>query len=257
MPRSAAIALLSGALALVACRAATPPPPAAIAPVVDSRAILAAADRSAEDRALDEGRRPTELFAFAGVKPGLRVAEIGAWKGYTAELLARAVAPDGTVYAQDPADFDKETREAWSQRATRPSYALIVRLARPFDDPFPPGTPPLDLVFCVLFYHDTVWLGVDRGRMNAALFRAVKPGGALVVVDHSARKGEGVTVVRSLHRIEESVVIDELTRAGFVLDGEGDFLRRPDDARDWNASDEAPANRRGTSDRFALRFRRP
>jgi predicted methyltransferase len=251
------MALLSGVLALVACRAPAASPPAAVARTVDSSAILAAADRSADDRALDEGRRPMELFAFAGVKPGMRVAEIGAWKGYTAELLARAVAPDGTVYAQDPLDFDKETREVWSQRATRPSFARIVRVARPFDDPFPPGTPPLDIVFCVLFYHDTVWLGVDRGRMNAALFHALRPGGALVIVDHSARNGEGTSVVRSLHRIEESVVIDELTRAGFVLDGEGNFLRHPGDARDWNASDEAPADRRGTSDRFALRFRRP
>lgn len=219
--------------------------------------ILAAPDRSAEDRALDGGRRPGELFAFAGVKPGMSVAEIGAWEGYTAELLARVVAPGGTVYAQDPPDFDKYTHATWEERAKRSSYARIVRWARPFDAPFAPDAPPLDVVFCVLFYHDTVWLGVDRAKMNAAIYKALKPGGTLVVVDHSARAGDGIKVAKTLHRIEESVVKEEILKAGFVLEAESEFLRHADDKRDWSASDEAPKEKRGTSDRFALRFKKP
>ncbi|HEY8042157.1 MAG TPA: SAM-dependent methyltransferase [Polyangiaceae bacterium] len=221
------------------------------------RDLLAAPDRSPADRALDQGRRAAELFTFAGVKPGQHVAEIGSWEGYTAELLARAVAPDGVVYAQDPPEFDKFTHATWEERAKRPPFARIVRVARSFEDPVPPGTPPLDIVFSVLFYHDTVWLGVDRARMNGAIFHALKPGGVLVLADHSARAGDATQVAKSLHRIEESVVIDELQRAGFVLDAEADFLRHPEDPRDWSASDEAPPAKRGTSDRFVLRFRRP
>jgi predicted methyltransferase len=227
------------------------------APAPDFRALLAAPDRSPKDRALDAGRHAPELFAFAGVRSGMQVAELGAWEGYTAELLSRAVAPSGTVYGQDPADFDKWTHAVWEERKAREPFARIVRVARPFEDPIPPGTRPLDIVFSVLFYHDTVWLGVDRAKMNAAVFRALKPGGVFVVADHHARAGEGITVAKSLHRIEESVLKDEVLRAGFVLDAEADFLRHPDDARDWSASDEAPAEKRGTSDRFVLRFRRP
>jgi predicted methyltransferase len=219
--------------------------------------ILAASDRSAEDRALDAGRHPIELFAFAGVKPGMRVAEIGAWQGYTAELLARAVGPDGIVYAQDPPDFDQYTHTAWEARSTRPTFARIVRWARPFETPIAPDTPPLDVVFCVLFYHDTVWLGVDAATMNRAIFKALKPGGSFVVADHSARAGDGITVVKTLHRIEESVVKKEIVRAGFVLAAESDLLRHPEDKRDWSASDEAPSEKRGTSDRFLLRFKKP
>jgi predicted methyltransferase len=220
-------------------------------------ALLDAPDRSPEDRALDKGRHAPELMAFAGVKPGMRIAELGAWEGYTAELLARAVAPDGMVYAQDPPEFDKYTKKTWEGRAKRPPYARITRVARGFDDPIPPGTPPLDVALSVLFYHDTVWLGVDRAKMNAAIFRALKPGGVLVVADHHAKDGAGVGVAKSLHRIEKKVVVDELQRAGFVLEAEADFLRHPDDARDWSASDEAPPEKRGTSDRFVLRFRKP
>ena len=64
-------------------------------------------------------------------------------------------------------------------------------------------------------------------------------------------------MTKSLHRIEESVVKDEVTRAGFALDAESDMLRHPEDTRDWSASDEAPPEKRGTSDRFVLRFRKP
>ena len=119
----------------------------------------------------------------------MRVADVGAWKGYTAELLARAVAPDGVVYAVDPPGIDKYTRETWKERAARPTGARITRLARTYEDPVPAGTPPLDVVFSVLFYHDTVWLKTDRAKMNAAVFRALKPGGVYVVADHHARKG--------------------------------------------------------------------
>src|SRR5258708_11292535 len=77
------------------------------APSPALRALLGDPDRSAKDRALDAGRKPAELLAFGGVHPGSRVAEVGAWEGYGAELLARAVAPDDKVYAIDPPDFDK------------------------------------------------------------------------------------------------------------------------------------------------------
>jgi predicted methyltransferase len=256
---SLAFGVACGGPATVPASPSTPAPSASPAPIAatDTASILAAPDRSSDDRALDRGRRPLELFAFAGVKPGMKVAEIGAWKGYTSELLARAVAPDGVVYAQDPADFEKETRASWDERMKRPAAAHIVRVARPYEDPLPANTPPLDAIFTVLFYHDLVWLGVDRAKMNAALFRALKPGGVLVVADHSARPHEGVKVAKSLHRIEQSVVVDEITRAGFVLAGESDILRHPEDPRDWSASDEAPPEKRGTSDRFVLRFKKP
>jgi predicted methyltransferase len=117
--------------------------------------------------------------------------------------------------------------------------------------------PALDAITMVLFYHDTVWLDVDRKAMNKAMYAALKPRGVLLIVDHSARAGDGTKVTESLHRIEEAVVKTELTAAGFVLDGEADFLRNKDDARDWSASPRAAGERRGTSDRFVLRFRKP
>ena len=227
-----------------------------ISPAV--RAAVAAPDRSAEDRALDAGREPAKLLAFLGVAPGMRVAELGAGGGYTAELLARVVGPEGRVYGQNsPLLLERFAEAPWSARLARPVMARALRLDRPFDDPFPADVGALDAVLIVLFYHDTVWQAVDRGKMNDAVFRALRPGGVYGVVDHSAAAGRGVEDVQTLHRIEEGVVRREIEAAGFVLDGEAGFLRNPGDSRDWNASPREAGERRGTSDRFVLRFRKP
>jgi predicted methyltransferase len=222
------------------------------------RAIVAAADRSEADRALDAGRRPAELLAFLGVAPGMKVAELGAGGGYTTELLARAVGPAGVVYGQNSRFIlERFAEKPWSERLKKPVMKQVVRVDREFADPLPPEARDLDAVILVLFYHDTVWMEVDRDAMNRAVFKALKPGGVFAIVDHSGRDGSGVTEVKTLHRIEEKVVRGELERAGFRLAGEASFLRNPADPRDWNASPMVAADKRGTSDRFVLKFVKP
>jgi predicted methyltransferase len=219
---------------------------------------VAAADRSEADRALDAGRQPAEMLAFFGIGPGMRVAEIGAGTGYTTELLARAVGPTGRVYGQNPKFIlERFAEKPWSERLAKPVNARVVRVDREFDDPLPPEAKDLDAVLSVLIYHDTVWLETDRARMNAAIFAALKSGGIYGVVDHSARPGAGTSEVRTLHRIEESAVVREIEQAGFELAAAAEFLRNPDDARDWNDAPNAAGERRGTSDRFVLKFRKP
>jgi len=231
---------------------------AAAAESATPAAVVAAPDRSAADRALDAGRHPAEMLAVFDIRPGLRVAELGAGGGYTSELLARMVGPKCRVYGQNPKFvLERFAEKPWSERLAKPVNASIVRVDREFDDPLPPEAKNLDAVLIVLFYHDTVWLGTDRARMNAAAFAALKSGGIYGVIDHSALAGAGTSVTKTLHRIEESVVVAEIEKAGFKLDATADFMRNPADARDWNDSPSAAAERRGTSDRFVLKFRKP
>jgi predicted methyltransferase len=249
--------LLLAALPLACARSTPPSDPARVA-TVQYAALLAAPDRTDADRALDAGRHPVQMLEFLAVTLGMKVAELGASRGYTTELLARAVGPTGMVYGQNsPMVLSRFAEKPWGERLARPVNKRVVRLDRDFDSPFPPELRDLDLVVINAIYHDTVWMKVDRDKMNKAVFDALRPGGAYVVIDSSGRAGTGVSEVETLHRIDEQTVRDEVTRAGFRFGGESDFLRNPQDARDWNSSPLASGDRRGTSDRFAFRFVKP
>lgn len=235
--------------------------PAASAPAASAataQAIANAPDRADADKALDAGRHPAELLQFVGVGPGMKVAELMAGGGYTTELLARAVGPTGTVYGENPKFIlERFAEKPWSERLAKPVNAKVVRLDRELDDPFPPEVTGLDAVVSNIIYHDSVWLKADRSKMNAAIFRALKPGGVYVVIDSSAKAGTGVNDAQTLHRIDEQTVRDEVQAAGFKLAEESSAWRNPQDARDWNSSPVAAGERRGTSDRFALKFVKP
>jgi predicted methyltransferase len=188
----------------------------------------------------------------------MRVAELAAAGGYTTELLARAVAPDGRVWGQNDAFIlNRFAEKPWRARLAKPVMTNVVRVDRDFEDPLPPDARDLDAVVLVLFYHDLYWFGTDRAAMNRAVFDHLRPGGAYVVIDHSAKQGTGADGAKTLHRVEESLVRREIEAAGFRLVRSADFLRNPNDARDWNAGPRGAGERRGTSDRFALAFVKP
>ncbi len=222
------------------------------------RQVVLAEDRSEADRRLDAGRQPVKMLEFFGIEPGMRVAELAAGGGYTTELLARAVGPQGIVYGQNtPFILERFAEEPWSERLNKPVMNNVVRIDSELEDPFPSELANLDAVLMILFYHDTVWFGTDRQAMIRAVYDVLKPGGIFGIVDHSAREGDGVSQAKNLHRIEEKVVVLEVEAAGFNLEKRGSFLKNPDDPRDWDASPSAAGERRGTSDRFVLLFRKP
>jgi predicted methyltransferase len=253
---SAALALLTAACA----SASTAPGPTgtgASAPRPSPAEIVAAPDRLETDRAIDGGRRPADFLAFLDLRPGMRVADLGAGGGYTTELLARAVGPTGRVYGQNSKAVLGFAGEAWARRLARPVNAGVVRVDREFESPLPPEAPGLDRVVLYAVYHDLFAMKVDRAAMNRAVFAALRPGGAYVVVDSSARAGTGAADASTLHRIDEALVRTEVEAAGFRMDGSGEFLRNPEDTRDWSSAPRASGERRGTSDRFVLRFVKP
>ena len=234
--------------------------PLSAAPTIPAyvRAAVDADDRSPDDKALDAGRKPDQTLAFFGIKPGMKVAELGAGGGYTTELLSRVVGPTGEVFGQNsPFILERYAAVPWSARLSKPILRNVVRADREFEDPLPADATELDAVLNVLFYHDTVWIGVDRAKMNKAVFAALKHGGVYGIVDHSAAPGSGLSGVKTVHRIDEQTLREEIEGAGFKLAAEGSFLRNPSDTRDWNDSPKAAGERRGTSDRFVLKFTKP
>jgi predicted methyltransferase len=220
--------------------------------VPDFAAIIAAPDRAASDRDIDKRRDPVKLLAFTGVRTGMKVLDMGAGGGYSTELMARAVAPNGVVYGQNAADLPARPKERFEARLKTPAMKDAVAVARPFDDPLPPDVRNLDLITFLFYYHDTTYMEVDRAAMNRKLFAALKPGGLLVIADHSAKAGDGTAIGKTLHRIEESVLRSEVEAAGFKLAASGDFLRHPEDLRDERIfPPKVPV------DEFVLKFQKP
>lgn len=213
----------------------------------DYPALLAAPDRTDADRQNDKKREAEKLLAFIAPKPGWRVLDMAAGAGYSTELMARAVAPGGRVFAQN----DKPS-EKLAARMKTSAMANAAEVVLPFDNLSDPQLHDLDLVTFFFGYHDTTFMPVDRAKMDKALFDALKPGGLLVVADHSARPEDGATVGKTLHRIAEKTLREEIERAGFEFVADADFLRHPEDTRTNIVFKNPTAN-----DEFVLKFRRP
>lgn len=226
---------------------------AADAKAPDYEAIVAAPDRSDADRQTDQRRQPAKMLAFTGATSGMKVLDMEANAGYSTELLARAVAPDGVVYAQDSAAIiERFVKDKFDIRAQKPAMKNVVHVIRNFDDPIPPDVSGLDLITFFFAYHDVTYMPVDRAEMNRKMFAALKPGGFLVIADHSARAGDGTNVAKTLHRIEESTLRQEIEATGFKLVAAADFLRHPEDPRD--AAVFRPAV---PVDEFVLKYQKP
>jgi predicted methyltransferase len=242
-------AAIAGALVLLA----TMPLSGVWAQTPNYEAIVASPDRTEADRQADARRQPAKLLAFTGVKVGMKVLDMEASAGYSTELLARAVGPSGTVYAQDSAAvIERFVKDKFDIRAKKPVMKNVVHVIRDFDDPIPPDVAGFDLITFFFAYHDITYMPVDRAVMNRKMFDALKPGGLLIITDHSAKAGEGITVARTLHRIEEAVVRQEIEAAGFKLVAEADFLRNPEDPRDTRVfQPKIPV------DEFVLKYQKP
>lgn len=240
-------------LTLAACASAAPP---RVLTAADYAAALADPVRPAADRARDEARKPGELLAFAEISPGEAVGDFVMGGGYFTRVLSAAVGPNGRVEAFQPAEFIA-FRAAYGeeQRNTVGALPNAVAITGPFAAPA--FTRPLDTIVTIQNFHDLYLKPFPAGtgaKASAALFAALKPGGVLVVVDHSAVPGSGTRDADTLHRIDKAAVIEALTAAGFKLEAEAPLYARPEDPRSANVFDPAI---RGKTDQFALRFRKP
>ena len=220
-----------------------------------SRAILAAvADsaRPAEDVARDAARKPAEMVAFAGIRPGQRIVELIPGGGYYTRILARAVGPRGHVYAVVTPGFQQRPGAMDRLRASLAAYPNVEIVVS--DLTALTVTQPVDLVWTSENYHD-LHNGptANVAGVNRAVFGVLRRGGIYYVEDHAA-PGTGTSATSTLHRIDPQAVRDEVRAAGFVPAGESTALANPADPHSARANDPSIA---GHTDKFAMRFRRP
>lgn len=254
-------AALSAVLALAACATVPPPPPPPFEAGAPAPAWLEAAltdpARPAADMVRDAQRKPAETLMFAGLQPGMKVADLIPGQGYYTRILSKAVGPRGRVYAYVPDELSKlANREPAVAEVTREPRFSNSRMIL---SPLPLFSTPerLDMVFTALNYHDmhAQFMGpVDVATVNRRIFLALKPGGVFIVIDHAAKPGSGLSAVDDLHRIDQAAVRREIEAAGFVYEGEAQFLANPRDNRSVSVFDPSV---RGKTSQFVMKFRKP
>jgi predicted methyltransferase len=223
-------------------------------------AAVVHAGRSAADLKRDSLDHPADLLRLAGIKQGMKVADVLAGDGYYSELASYIVGSGGKVFMINNAAFDHWSDGPLQARLASSRLSNVEHETLDLDHmKLEPSS--LDAVFLIKVYHDLYWVDsegvwpkVDAGGVLDQLVRALRPGGVLLLVDHSAKPGSGKTAATSLHRIDESYAVKDFESRGLKVTGKSDLLRRPDDARDQISYKGSAL---GKTDRFVLVFRKP
>jgi predicted methyltransferase len=222
-------------------------------------AALSETARPTDQIEQDAWRQPAALIAFAGIKPGDRIADYMPGNGYFTRLFSRVVGPRGRVYAYLPTQqlANCEPAETAGTLALKEDHLYSnVQVMIGASDHFSPPEK-LDMVWTAQNYHDfhdKFMVPTDVARLNAAIFKALKPGGVFLVIDHAASPGSGLRDTETLHRIDPDAIRSEVSQAGFVFEAQSDVLRNPRDSRELLVFD--PAIRHKT-DQVVFRFRKP
>jgi predicted methyltransferase len=221
---------------------------------------VAATERSDKDRERDVRDRPAELMTFAGIAPGMKIADVFGGQGYWTELLARAVGPTGQVRLVNNAAYSRNIL-AIGQRFGFVSDRLPNTEHQTVETgDLKLGRNTFDVIMIFMSYHDLYWVDEKAGwpAINAGGFldqlqAALKPSGHLLIVDHAAVAGTKHVSAQVLHRIDEAFAKQDIESHGFKLEKTWDGYRNPSDDLTKFVYDPAE---RGKTDRFTHLYRK-
>jgi len=227
-------------------------PPEIMAAVADSH-------RPAEQRQLDSRRKPAQILAFAGIRPGDRIADFMPGNAYFTRIMSKVIGPGGKAYAfipQEEINNCSPSEVAGSRTLEHDTaYRNVTLLTGPVNQFAVPQR--VDILWTAQNYHDLhdAFMGpANISALNKAFFDALKPGGVLIIIDHTAASRSGLRDTETLHRIDPSSVREEVEAAGFVFEAEIDDLKNPEDDHTRTVFDPLI---RGQTDQFVFKFRKP
>jgi predicted methyltransferase len=251
---------LTKALALSFAMAAAPLCAEAATPTPSIAAAVASPSRSTDNVKLDQGRKPTQVLQFLGLKPGMNVLDLFGANAYWAEITSPVVGPKGHVTVWNPTQFYSDKRKQ-AFEAFMASHTNVSIVTSQFEAPDLPKNYA-DFVILNDNYHDTYWQNekfkipqMDPNAFVKAVYAAMKPGAVIGVIDHVASPNKDTrATVEKFHRIDPEVVKADFKRAGFELVGSSDLLRNPADTHDVEVHDPKIL---GKTDRFIFKFKKP
>jgi predicted methyltransferase len=216
--------------------------------------------RSAADRERDARELPAEVMEFAGIRPGMKIADVLGGGGYYSELVSHVVGPKGQVLLINNPGYARYSAEGQAKRFTPGRLPNIERSNVPNDN-LGLAKNSLDGAMMVMAYHDLYWVSekdgwpkIDADRFLAQMVDAIRPGGFVLIVDHAAQDGTGSGAAGTLHRIEEKFARADFEKHGLKFEKSFDKLRNEDDDRSALVFNPAI---RGKTDRFVHLYRKP
>ncbi|HMK23728.1 MAG TPA: methyltransferase domain-containing protein [Terriglobales bacterium] len=249
-----------GVLALAALAMTVVTNGAAAEPDIYSAAV-AHPGRSDADLKRDRIDHPAEVLRLAGLKPGMQVGDLLAADGYYSELASYIVGPTGHVLMLNDLATDYWSNNGWEKRLAGNRLPNVEHRRIELEHlPLPDAS--LDAMLVIKVYHDFYWVDdrpnspwpkLDPQAVLNEIARVVKPGGVLLVVDHSAKSGTGKADAGRLHRIAESYARSDFEKHGFQYVATTDVLHVASDDRSL-ISYEPPIL--GHTHRFVLVFHR-
>lgn len=224
-------------------------------------ASIASPERPQADRERDAWAKPETVLTLLGARPGMQVIDYLAGDGYYSELLARIVGPQGRVIVYNSGAYASFIGQKLAERFEGKRVPNTLLKVQEIADLKLPARS-LDAALFVMSYHDVYF--TPRGatgpmgdplQMVGALFRALKPGGVVVVQDHAAKAGsDPVESVNKMHRIDPEAVKRTFEQTGFKLDAQEDAFKNPQDDHSKLVFDPSIRHR---TDQFLFRFRKP
>lgn len=198
-------------------------------------------------------------MAFAGIAPGMKIADVFGGGGYWTELMARAVGPEGHVRLVNNTPYLQFAGEEVKPRFEGDRLPNTeLRVVETCDLKL--GRKTFDMIVIFMSYHDLCyvdekdgWPGIDASGFLDQLHAALKPGGRLLIVDHAAAAGSGNAPAQALHRIDEAFAKKDIASHGFELEKTWDGYRNPGDDLTKLVFDPAV---RGKTDRFTHLYRK-
>lgn len=213
--------------------------------------------RTEADTARDRNRSPLYALEFFGLKENMKVVEFAPGNGWYTKILAPLLKDKGELHLAYRDEWLKDMDELLALKPMNKAKKLPIELDwNDKERQYQLGNVDFamndaDMLLNIREYHN--FDATDKAKLNTATFRALKPGGIYVIVDHSRRHMTPET--HELRRREDAVkVIIEVQAAGFVLEKSSDMFYRPDDSLEFEVARKTVT---GNTDRFTLVFRKP